>query len=107
MIKKIMSRAGESIAETLIAMMIVVMALTILAGALSTSAKITDAAQDKLNSGAVDDPELQGAINATEPSHIHMKFKEPKADDDPDVQVTMHMAKRSDGTIEFCYYTKD
>ena len=38
--KKISSKKGESIAETLVAMMIVAMSLTILAGAIVTSARV-------------------------------------------------------------------
>lgn len=49
LIKKLHSRAGESIAETLVAVLIAALSLTLLAGAISTSTSVIKKTREKLS----------------------------------------------------------
>ena len=64
--KKLRSQAGESIGETLVALLIAALALTMLAGAISVSARVILQGRDKLDSYYKANEAPDGIVKMTE-----------------------------------------
>jgi len=96
-IEKVFSKAGESIAETLVGMMIVVMAMTMLAGAIRSSAKTNEAAEKIIDNSQANEKEVD--------SKVYFEISGVKdANSECDIKA-IAVSTNGDSSNGYCYYT--
>ena len=93
-IKKLKSDKGETLVETLISMLIVVLSVTMLAGSIVAAARINQSAKDMNAPVQLDNVSDKAAV---------VKLTHVGADDSV-INVTLY---KTDGSVQYYYYEKN